>query len=76
MRYVPNLILKEHRVLEEYFKGSPYTKSNSSGLLFLSNWIICIVFIAQVIAHANHLILILVFGLLGIMFKEFVASLI
>ncbi|MES1161061.1 MAG: hypothetical protein ABUM51_09915, partial [Bacteroidota bacterium] len=65
MRYVPNLIPKEARVLSNYFKGSPHSqgKKGNANILY---WIAGIPFLIIALANANHLPVALLFGLIAL----------
>ncbi len=65
MKYVPNLIPEEFRVLEHYFKGNIYhTKKNNSPKKFLK-WIIGLFLLLFALLSIKHPLITLIFGFIG-----------
>jgi tetratricopeptide (TPR) repeat protein len=66
MRYVPNLIPENAKVLPEYFKGDIYKAANKNQLRDGILWFLGIVFFICALAFIkDHPLLFLLFGLLG-----------
>lgn len=64
MKYVPNLIPKENRVLTEYFKENTIKKKNV--LVSIINWFFGIFFILWALASLGHTLMFIIFGLIGL----------
>jgi tetratricopeptide (TPR) repeat protein len=65
MKYLPDLIPKDIKVLPDYFKGNIYassTKNKSASILF---YIGAAIFFIAAIANVKHPLLTLLFGLIG-----------
>jgi len=67
MRYLPNLIPKESRVLTNYFKGDIYRSRKKTGPRGVFGWIFGIFFLLGAFAELPHPPLAFFYGLLGIM---------
>lgn len=67
MRYLPNLIPKESRVLTNYFKGDIYRSRKKTGLPGVFGWFFGIFFLFGVFAELPHPPLAFFYGLLGVM---------
>ncbi|CAD0009911.1 hypothetical protein [Flavobacterium chungangense] len=65
MRYIPNLIPEESKVLKDYFKGSVYHKKKSGSLQPFFRWIGGAIFILFALAYLKHPLLTILFGFIG-----------
>lgn len=65
MRYVPNLIPKENKVLPEYFKGNPYKYSKGSTLLIILGYISACIFFLFALTTLVHIPLALLYATVG-----------
>jgi tetratricopeptide (TPR) repeat protein len=65
MRYVPDLIPNNSKVLKDYFKGNPYTTNEQTPLITALGWIFGSIFIIVAIAFILHPLMTLILGLLG-----------
>ncbi|OSZ82583.1 hypothetical protein CAP35_04765 [Chitinophagaceae bacterium IBVUCB1] len=65
MKYVPDLIPKDKRVLPDYFKNNPfkYTKGNTA--LNVLGYIAGSIFILMAFASINYILLALLYGVIG-----------
>jgi len=68
MRYVPNLIPKELKVLPEYFKGTPYTNVKPNIALTLFGYTGAVIFFLFSILCIKHVLLFLLYGCTGFIF--------
>lgn len=66
MRYVPNLIPVEHKVLKDYFKGNLYTRKKSNKLLTIICWVIGVFLISGAFTSIGHPVMFLIYGLIGL----------
>ena len=64
MKYVPNLIPEEHRVLKKEFVGNPYNKIQENIFLILLGWGIGLFSLLMMIVFIKSILLILLFGLI------------
>jgi tetratricopeptide (TPR) repeat protein len=67
MRYLPNLIPKDSRVLPDYFKGSPYRPRKSKPFLAFLGWFFGIFFLLGAFAVLFHPPLAFFYAVLGIL---------
>jgi tetratricopeptide (TPR) repeat protein len=65
MRYVPDLIPKNKKVLPGYFKGDIYTSSTKNNSSTVSSFLGAVIFFIAAIAFINHPLLTLLYGLIG-----------
>lgn len=65
MRYVPDLIPENFRVLQNYFKGDVYEPRKSNLLLTIIGWIFGLFFLIGAFGSISHPIITILFGLLG-----------
>lgn len=66
MRYVPNLIPDSSRVLPDYFEGNIYKVAEKNPIRDTIFWIIGILFFIAALVSFRHPIMILFFGLIGL----------
>src|ERR1700744_2905061 len=66
MRYLPNLIPEESRVLKNYFKGNIYRSRKQTGALAILSWIFGVFFLLGALAEITHPPLAFLYALLGI----------
>ncbi len=66
MRYVPNLIPSENRVLHGEFKGNPYSHKKPNSFNQAISWIIGCVFLFSMFAFIRSFSLVFIFGLLTV----------
>src|SRR5258708_7150966 len=66
MRYLPNLIPEDSRVLKNYFKGDIYRSQKKKGLLGALGWLFGIFFLLGTFAELPHPPLAFLYGLLGV----------
>ena len=64
MRYVPNLISENHKVLPDYFKGNIYKATKKNIFLDVIYWIAGIFFFVGVLASFNRPVLFLLYGII------------
>lgn len=64
MRFVPNLIPEESRVLKDYFKGNVYGLNKSKQTIYLT-WALGLIFIIAGLLFIKHLIITIILNLLG-----------
>ncbi|MFB9075960.1 hypothetical protein ACFFLS_13585 [Flavobacterium procerum] len=67
MRYVPNLIPDKSKVLGHYFKGNIHKPKKVSSFQNVLRWIGGLFFMLIALSFLKHLILTLLFGLIGFM---------
>ncbi len=65
MRYVPNLIPTENKILPDYFEGDIYKAHKSNVALESICWVLGILFCIGGVALARHPVLTLIFGFIG-----------
>lgn len=65
MRYIPNLIPHKSRVLEDYFKASPYHPKKKNTFLEIISWLFGIMFLLNALVRINHPVLSIILGILG-----------
>jgi len=65
MRYIPNLIPRHSRVLEDYFKVQPYAAKKKNTVLETLGWLFGIMFLLNALVHLLHPVLFFVLGGLG-----------
>ena len=65
MRYVPNLIPDNSKVLPDYFKGSIYNATKKNPLRDTILWVIGIFFFIGALVFIKHPVMTLIFGLIG-----------
>lgn len=65
MRYVPNLIPDNSKVLPDYFKGNIYNTTKKKPLRDAILWIISVFFLITALVFISHPIITLIFGLIG-----------
>jgi tetratricopeptide (TPR) repeat protein len=66
MRFVPDLIPKNRRVLPEYFRGEIYTGSTKNNSFSIIYFLGAVLFFISAIAFINHPLLTFLFGSIGI----------
>ncbi|HEX8577706.1 MAG TPA: tetratricopeptide repeat protein [Flavobacterium sp.] len=65
MRYVPNLIPEKSKVLPTYFKGDIYKATKKNPVTDTLIWILGIIFFLTALVFIKHIIMFLLFALLG-----------
>jgi tetratricopeptide (TPR) repeat protein len=66
MRYVPNLIPENSKVLQNYFKGDINKVTIKNPLLDAIMWILGVLFFISALAYLSHTILFILFSFLGL----------
>ncbi|MFT3747041.1 MAG: tetratricopeptide repeat protein [Agriterribacter sp.] len=66
MRYVPNLIPENSKVLPDYFKGNLYKAAKKNPLRDTILWIIGVFFLIGALVSIKHPLMTLIFGLIGL----------
>jgi tetratricopeptide (TPR) repeat protein len=66
MRYVPDLIPEQHTVLKDYFKGRVYKPVKRNKAIAFISWSAGLFFLLSALSFIGHLLLFIVFGLLGL----------
>lgn len=67
MRYVPNLIPEESRVLKDYFKGDPYQPAGKGQALAILSSLLGVLFFCGAVLFILHPIQMLLFVLMGLL---------
>ncbi|MFT4154285.1 tetratricopeptide repeat protein [Parafilimonas sp.] len=65
MRYVPNLIPDNSKVLPDYFKGDVYEVTKKNAARDVIMWLLGAVFFLSALAFIKHPLMLLLFGLIG-----------
>ncbi len=65
MKYVPNLIPDNSKVLPDYFKGDIYKATKTSVARHALMWILGVFFFLSALAFIGHPLMFLMFGLIG-----------
>lgn len=65
MRYVPNLIPQNSKILPHYFKGNIYAATKKNPILSIVLWSIGVFFFIGALAFIKHPIMSVIFGLTG-----------
>jgi len=65
MRYIPNLIPEQSRVLKDYFRVPPYSVKKKNRILEAFGWLFGILFLINALVHLLHPLLSLVLAGLG-----------
>lgn len=66
MKYIPHLIPERSRILKDYFKATKVNKRSATGVWNVIGWIAGSCFLLMALASIHHPILMLIFGLLGL----------
>jgi tetratricopeptide (TPR) repeat protein len=66
MRYVPDLIPDNSKVLPDYFKGNIYKATKKNPLRDTILWILGVIFLIGALVSISHPLMTLIFGLIGL----------